>query len=217
MTALQPPPQEELANRPATPTAEPIDPNKPTSYVTGIADGNLATPVRLRDYLVGVGVVFRLSKRDRKKEQREAAAVEAGKRRIQIPVKKLMMAFAPALVAYLGYLGWDAFSGDPLPAEVNGTWSTDDGKYKGRNFWINTEAVAFQNGKTSDEFSIHPIKKVNARQVADTLFLAIDYVQDGKPITLSLAYRDIPSPEIRLVNQPSIRWLKTGAAPVISQ
>jgi hypothetical protein len=217
MTALQPPPTDERSSRPVTPAADQIDPNKPTSYVTGIADGNLATPVRLRDYLVGVGVVFRLSKRDRRKEEREAAAVEAAKPRIQIPVKKLMMALAPALVAYLGYLAWDTFSGDPLPTEVSGTWSTDDGKYKGRNFWINPEAVAFQNGKTADDFSIHPIKKVSSHQVADTLFLAIDYEQEGKAITLSLAYRDIPSPEIRLVNQPAIRWLKTGAAPVISQ
>ncbi len=200
-----------------TPPADPGSPQQPTTYVTGIADGNLATPMRLRDYLNGVGVVFRLSKRNRKKEQQEAEAEKEERRRIHIPVRKVMMAFAPAVVAYLGYTAYGFFSGDPLPTAVNGTWSTSDGRYAGRNFWINPKAVAFQNGKTSTEFSIHSIKKVKARQVADTLFLAIDYEQEGQAVTLSLAYRDIPLPEIRLVNQPTIRWMRTGEAPVISQ
>jgi hypothetical protein len=191
-------------------------PSPGPNYVTGIADGNLATPIRLRDYLNGVGVVFRLSKRNRKKEQQEAEAAKE-RRRIHIPVRKLMLAVAPAIVGYLGYTAYGLFSGDPLPVEVNGTWSTSDGRYAGRNFWINSESVAFQNGKQSADFSIHAIKKVKARQVADTLFLAIDYDQEGQPITLSLAYRDIPRPEIRLTNQPSIRWMRTGEAPVISQ
>ncbi len=214
MTSIQP--NTDPTGRPAGPNSDPGSSQPPTTYVTGIADGNLATPMRLRDYLTGVGVVFRLSKRNRQKEQQEAKA-ETEKRRIHIPVRKLVMALAPAVIAYLGYTAYGFFSGDPLPTEVNGTWSTSDGRYAGRNFWINTESVAFQNGKQSTDFSIHPIKKVKAHQVADTLFLAIDYEQEGHAITLSIAYRDIPQPEIRLVNQPAIRWMRTGQAPVISQ
>lgn len=217
MTATQPPPTNDLDSRPVSPPTGEPGPDQPTAYVTGITDGNLATPMRLRDYLSGVGVVFRLSKRDRKKEAKEAAKAEAAKRRINIPVRKIALALAPLILGYLGYVAYDTFSGQPLPVEVSGTWSTNDGKYKGRNFWINAEAVAFQNGKTTNDFSIHPIKKVKSTQVADTLFLAIEYEQEGTAITLSIAYRDVPSPEIRLVNQPAIRWLKTGAAPTISQ
>lgn len=219
MTSVQPP-QTDITGRPVAPMADAGSPAQPASYVSGIADGNLATPMRLRDYLNGVGVMFRLTKRDRKKEQKEAQKeAEAAKerRRIRIPVRKLLLAVSPAIVAYLGYTAYDLFSGDPLPVEISGTWSTSDGKYSGRNFWINAESVAFQNGQKTSEFSIHPIKKVKSRQVADTLFLAIDYEQEGQAITLSLAFRDIPMPEIRLVNQPNIRWMRTGAAPVISQ
>jgi hypothetical protein len=187
-------------------------------YVTGIADGNLATPVRLRDYLTGVGVVFRLPKRDRKKEKAEADAKEAARFRFRIPVKQIFMVLAPVMVAGAAYLVWDSFlSSVPLPETVSGTWTTRDGKYAGRNFWISKKSVAFQNGAKIDQFSIHPIKRIKTRTSADTLFLNVDYEQEGKPITLLLAYRESPQPEIHLVNQPKIRWVKIGKAPVIEQ
>ncbi len=212
MTAVQPPTQE--GNRPADASTDTT-----AGYVTGIADGNLATPVRLREYLSGVGVVFRLPRRDRKKEESDARKVKEAKRfRIRIPVRRIAMAIAPAVMAVGAYYLWDqVLSSTPLPPQVSGTWSTSDGKYAGRNFWINAKAVAFQNGKTTNDFSIHQIKKVKLRQSADTLFLNVDYLQDSKPITLSFAYRDVPQPEVRLVNQPKVRWYKTGAAPAISQ
>ncbi len=200
-----------------------VEPNKTDSdsgpgYVTGIADGNLATPVKLRDYLVGVGTVFRLPKRDRKKEAAEARAEDSKKVRFRIPVRQITMALAPVAVAALGYLVWDNWlSSVPIPSSIVGTWTTNDGKYAGRNFWLNQKAVAFQNGTKTDQFSVHDVKRVKARQVADTLFLTVDYVQDGNPITLALAYRDVPRPEIHFVNQPKVRWWRTGNAPVIAK
>lgn len=212
MTSVQPPTQE--SGRPVDPSAEGT-----AGYVTGIADGNLATPVKLREYLSGVGVVFRLPRRNRKQEEAEARREKEAKRfRFRIPVRQISMALAPVVVAAAAYYLWEeVLSSTPLPPQVSGTWSTSDGKYAGRNFWINAKAVAFQNGKTTNDFSIHQIKKVKLRQSADTLFLNVDYLQDDKPITLSFAYRDIPQPEVRLVNQPKVRWYKTGAAPAISQ
>ncbi|MBL8986443.1 MAG: hypothetical protein JNJ80_09235 [Gemmatimonadetes bacterium] len=197
-------------------TSQPADGQLPTNYVTGIADGNLATPVRLRDYLTGVGVVFRLPKRDFKQERADAKAAEAAKFRVNIPVRKILMVLAPLAVAAVGYTAWENWlSSVPLPSEVSGTWTTNDGKYAGRNFWVNQNSVAFQNGKTTADFSVHPIKRIKSRTAADTLFLTIDYEQDDKPITLSLAYRATPSPEIRLVNQPQVKWYRAGNAPVI--
>ena len=203
MTAVEPPKQDGEAQ---------------AGYVTGIADGNLATPVKLRDYLVGVGTVFRLPKRDRKKEKAEAKAEAAKKVRFQIPVRQIAMALAPVAVAGLGYTVWDNWlSSVPIPSAIVGTWSTNDGKYAGRNFWLNQKAVAFQNGAKTDQFSIHDVKRVKANQVADTLFLNVDYEQDGNPITLLLAYRDSPRPEIKFVNQPTVRWWRIGNAPVVSK
>lgn len=212
MTAVQPPIQDQ--NRAVGPEAE----NGP-GYVTGIADGNLVVPMRLRDYLSGVGVVFRLPKRDKKAEAREAAAeVERKRFKIRIPFRQIAMALAPAALAVIGYYAWDSWlSTVPLPSEVSGTWSTTDGKYAGRNFWINQKAVAFQNGKSSQEFSIHQIKRIKARQAGDSLYLSVDYTEADKPITLSMVYTEHPMPAIHLVNQPKVRWLKTGSSPVISQ
>ena len=209
-------PVEQVRTRPVEPLPAA---DAPTGYVTGIADGNLAVPVRLRDYLQGVGTVFRLPKRDRKREAAEAAAEEEkSKFRIRIPVRQIMTILAPLAIAAAGYYVWDNVLGSvPMPAQITGTWSTQDGRYAGRNFWINSKAVAFQNGVKSDQFSVHPVKRIRSRQAADTLFLTVEYEQDGKPLTLSLAYRDVPQPEIRLANQSKVRWLRTGSAPVISQ
>lgn len=201
-------------------TVEPpkTDSESGPGYVTGIADGNLATPVKLRDYLVGVGTVFRLPKRDRKKEKAEARAEADKKARFRIPIRQIVMALAPVAVASIGYVVWDTWlSSVPIPANIVGTWSTNDGKYAGRNFWLNQKAVAFQNGTKTDQFSIHDVKRVKARHVADTLFLDVDYAQDGGAITLSLAYLDTPRPEIKFVNQPDVRWWRTGNAPVITR
>lgn len=203
----------------AQPVASTEGDNNPSNYVAGISDGNLATPMRLRDYLTGVGVVFRLSKRDRKAERRalmeEAAAIEAKK--IKIPVRKILLVLAPVAIVAIAWTLFEKLSGVPLPQPVSGTWSTQDGKYKGRNFWINGESVAFQTGSSTSEFTIHPIRKVKSREAADTIFVSVDYETEGELATLSLTYRDAPRPELRLVNQPAIRWTRTGDAPAISQ
>ncbi len=113
---------------------------------------------------------------------------------------------------------WDNWlSSVPIPSGIAGTWTTDDGQYASWSFWLNQKAVAFQNGVKTDQFSVHDVKWVKARQVADTLFLSVDYVQDGNPITLVIAYRDVARPEIHFVNQPGVRWWRTGNAPVIAK
>ncbi|MHB1327926.1 MAG: hypothetical protein ACYC2K_06960 [Gemmatimonadales bacterium] len=189
-------------------------------YVTGIADGNLATPVRLRDYLTGVGVVFRLPKRNRRKEQAAEAKAEAEReaRRFNLPVGLIARAIGAVGIAALALTGYRQFIRSvPLPAEVAGTWSTSDGRYAGRSFWLNQQSVAFQNGSTNTQFSIHPISRVQRNEVADTVFLTIDYEQEGQAIVMSVAYLTQPVPQIRFANQPGVRWYRSGNAPAISQ
>jgi hypothetical protein len=213
MTTIQP--QSDVSGRPVTPLpAEPTGPAGKANYVTGIADGNLATPVKLRDFLFGLGVVYRLPKK-----AKEAKTGGETKRRfafaIKIPIRQIAMALAPVAVAGAAFGVYRTFSSVPMPAQVIGTWSTEDGRYKGRNFWLNPQAVAFQNGATANQFSVHSIKRVRTAQNADALVLNIDYDSDGKPATLSLTYRDLPRPELRLVNQPKIQWLRSGGAPLV--
>lgn len=189
-------------------------------YVTGIADGNLATPVRLRDYLTGVGVVFRLPKRNRKREKAVEAKAEAEReaRRINLPVGLIVRVLGAVAVGALALTGYRQFVRSvPLPPEVAGTWSTTDGRYAGRSFWLNGTSVAFQNGTVNTQFSVHPISRIQRNEVADTLFLTIDYEQEGQAVVLSVAYLTQPAPQIRLINQPGVRWYRSGNAPAISQ
>ncbi len=189
-------------------------------YVTGIADGNLATPVRLRDYLTGVGVVFRLPKRNRKKEKAAEAKAEADReaRRLNLPIGLIVRVVAAVGVGAIALTAYQRFVRSiPLPAEVAGTWSTSDGRYAGRSFWLNQTSVAFQNGAVNTQFSVHPISRIQRNEVADTLFLTIDYEQEGQAVVLSVAYQAQPVPQIRLVNQPGVRWFRSGNAPAISQ
>ena len=213
MTAIQP--QSDISGRPVfAGPAEPAVPGSPANYITGIADGNLATPVKLRDFLFGLGVVYRLPKKG-KPEKDTAKPKSRFARSIRVRVKPIAMALSPVAVAITGLLLYRQLSSAPMPAQVVGTWSTVDGRYRGRNFWLKPDAVAFQNGVAMSQFSVHPIKRIKTAQNADTLIVNIDYESDGKSVTLSLAYRDVPGPELRLVNQPKIQWLRTGAAPVL--
>jgi hypothetical protein len=213
MTSTQP--QVDIAGRPVI--AGPADASSPAataSYVTGVADGNLATPVKLRDFLFGLGVVYRLPKKA--KAPKDAAA---GTRRfslaVGVRVRRFALALAPVAVAAAGYVVYRQFASVPMPAEVIGTWSTEDGRYKGRSFWLNPDAVAFQNGPAQTQFAVHQVKRVKAAHNADTLVVNIDYEADGKAATLSLAYRGQPLPELRLVNQPKVQWRRSGGAPVV--
>jgi hypothetical protein len=183
------------------------------NYITGIADGNLAAPIGLRDFLFGIGVVFRL---DRRRKRQQKPQESAAKRFVaRIPVRLLATVLTPIGLAIVGYNAYQQWSGEPLPGPLVGTWSTSDGRYAGRSFWLNPRAVAFQNGATTGDFSTHDIRKVTTRQVADTLYLTIDYEQEGKPLSLSVIYRETPAPELRLANQPAVRWARVGGAPAI--
>src|SRR5262249_39135705 len=158
------------------------------NYVTGIADGNLATPVKLRDFLFGLGVVYRLPKKAKAPKEAHAAKGRFALS-IRLPVRRIALALAPVAVAAAGFGVYRQVARARMPAEVVGTWSTEDGRYKGRSFWLNPDAVAFQNGPAQSQFSVHPVKRVKAAHSADTLIVNIDYEADGKAATLSLAYR----------------------------
>jgi hypothetical protein len=211
MTATKP---EATTSRPVEAGGPAVDAAKP-GYITGIADGNLAQGVGLRDYLFGVGVVFRLDKKRRARAKK--AAEEKRHWAAHVPVVLIAKMLIPVAIAVAAYLGFQQLSGEAMPNSVVGTWSSNDGRYAGRTFWLNPTDIAFQNGDGTTAFSTHPIRKITTRQSADTLFVSVDYDQGGSVSTFSIAYHSAPGPEIRLVNQPRVRWLKTGPAPAIRQ
>ena len=209
------------SSSPSPPT--PVAPPQPLQkgYVSGVTDGNLATPVPLRHFLYGLGVVMRLPKKLKKRIEPPKPVGETRAEELKIGVPtwgKITTVVVGGIVATCLFLVYrQFFHSDPVPEKVVGTWSTKDGRYEGRSFWLNPKAVAFQTGKSSTEFTAHPIKRVAIRTKADTLYLNIDYESDGGKATLSIAYLGNPTPAIRLVNQPGVRWRRSGNAPVIIQ
>ncbi|MEO8450000.1 MAG: hypothetical protein ABI647_09430 [Gemmatimonadota bacterium] len=193
-------------------------------YVSGIADGNLASPMVLKDFLYGIGVVFRLSKKAKEKRDAKAAAGEQKKvlgitlpRLPALPFNIAVMA-KPLGALAIGVIALAAFRslrGQDIPATAVGTWATQDGRYAGRSFWLNPHAVAFQTGVTTAQFTVHPIKRIRAQIKGDSTLLQVDYEQDGGPITLSVIIREQPTRVLRLANQPTVQWLRTGDAPAI--
>jgi hypothetical protein len=208
MTAIEPQRLERIG-RPVSPAPE-AEPDL-ANYVTGIADGNLASPVKLRDFLFGLGVLYRLPKRTKT----VTVARKPWYARVRLPVRQIAYALSPVAVALVAWSGWRQLSGETMPLPAQGLWATDDGRYKGRSFWLNAENVAFQNGSLASQFTVHPIKRVSTRQAADTLLLSVDYETGGKRATLALAFVDGPSAEMRLVNQPRVRWTRAGNAPTV--
>ncbi|MEZ4589171.1 MAG: hypothetical protein R2909_22590 [Gemmatimonadales bacterium] len=89
---------------------------------------------------------------------------------------------APLVIAVAGYTAYQRLAGEPLPSSVVGTWSTSDGRYASRSFTSsNPTAVAgLQNRTSTNDFSVHPIKKITTKLATDTLKLTIDYEIEGK-------------------------------------
>ena len=190
-------------------------------YVSGIADGNLATPMVLKDFLYGVGVIFRLSKKAKEKKlPKDEPKKMWGITLPRMPALPFNVALVakPLAVVGIGIIALTAFrsfKGQEVPLGVVGTWATQDGRYAGRSFWLNPHAVAFQNGAKTTEFTVHSIKRVRSQAKGDTTLVQVDYEQDGGPITLSVVYLNGQERVLHLANQPAIRWLRTGDAPAI--
>lgn len=189
-----------------------------SGYQTGIADGNLAKPVRLRDFLFGVGVVFQLPKKKKAKPAAPDAKNVATKGLLSaVSPRTVLLGAGAVAVAVVAVLLYQQFRNEGLPREVAGTWTTNDGRYAGRNFWINAKAVAFQTGKKTDQFTQHNITKVHSQKTPSGTIYNIDYDEDGHSVTFAINFTAEPRPTVRLVNQPTVTWYRTGDAPVMIQ
>lgn len=194
---------------------EPTPPEAPAT--SGVTDGKLDRAINLRDFLHGVGYVFRLQKRDLKREQREAlrAARREEKQRharqlAMTPrlVRMIMAGIACAaliLVAQM-VMAFKAAEEVTLPPAIYGLWTTTAPKYADRGFRITDQLVSFQTGSGVGSFVSYRIMRVTGDVKPDTSRYDIEYDHLDGMQTFSVEYIAGPSPTIRFPNQPEIRW-----------
>jgi hypothetical protein len=185
------------------------DPNAPPSYTGGVTDGNLAKPITLREFLLGVGTVLRLEKRDPKPKLKAEEKTASGFQlpRLVIPRQVLigLGGVSGVLLLAAGFVKQDAGT-NKLPPTVFGEWVTSNPRYANRSFWLSEQEVRFHLGADGGAVDAYKIKTVTQRLVNDTTYFTINYLQGDKTVTFGIGYVSRPSPAIRFVNQHELVW-----------
>ncbi len=182
------------------------------SYSGGVTDGNLAKPIGLRDFLLGVGTVLRLDKRAPKpKAQPQDAATNWRLPQLAIPRRLLVVlgGVSGFLLVAAGFVRQDA-SEALLPPTVFGEWVTNNPRYVNRSFWLDEKEVRFHLSSDGGDVSVHKIQHVHLRQAQDTTYFTIDYLEADKTVTWTVGYVSQPVPTIRFANQPELLWKLKG-------
>lgn len=188
----------------------------PEEKAASAGDGNLRTPMRLRDFLVGVATIYDLPDRFGKPipaphplKKRERQAIPKWR-------KNLLLA-AAAVTSIL----WAAATIQKrpeqfgmLPEAMNGGWHTADPRYRNRAFWIKGNRIAFQTGGDSLEVTYHQVTQVDQKILAgDTLQYTVQYLVDGTPTTWAVQFVEQPKPAIRFLNQREMIWTPLPGSP----
>ena len=171
------------------------------SRASTVKDGDLATPMELRDFLEQVGTTMRLPSRTTVSMTavREAPAPKARRRPVFLP-----------LLALVSLGAWAVLELQPppiatVPAALHGTWVTDDARYAGRTLELQHERVTVRYPGGS-ETSV--VRGVDVQTRGDTLAVILRHGDADAVQELSFAF--VPTPEAHLVlrNPEAVRWYR---------
>jgi hypothetical protein len=173
---------------------------------TGIADGNLAQPIELNDFMQGLGFVFQLPKKRQDAPPTDLAEPSPAR----TPRTRPMLLLAGlAVTAVAGYFLLQLPPpADPLPPAALGRWVTNDPRYASRGFDLSAESIVFHTGPGQTDLTRHPILGVRVGDKPGTSIVTVDYALDGEPMTFAFAIVSGPVPVIHLLNQPDIAWIR---------
>ena len=116
------------------------------------------------------------------------------------------------LVDGLVHAHWATPGASVMPAELLGTWVTDDARYTGRALELRPRAVVFQRGSVApDVLSVVAVRTDGAR--GGRAAYTITAIDDGQPAAVSLSFDRGPPSELRLSSQPSVRWRRAPGMP----
>ena len=96
-----------------------------------------------------------------------------------------------------------------LPAELVGTWRTEDPRYATRFFEIKDDQVLFQTGEGVIDFTVHTIRRTTAVSDEIGLLYTFEYTVEGDEQTFGFYY-DAPSGVVTLRNQPQMEWRRAA-------
>ncbi|MBK8249665.1 MAG: hypothetical protein IPK85_20035 [Gemmatimonadetes bacterium] len=184
-----------LNSRPANPPAE--------ARASTVKDGDLATPMELRDFLEQVGTTMRLPSRTTVSMTavREAPAPRARSRPVFLP-----------LLALVSLGAWAVLELQPppvatVPTTLHGTWVTDDPRYAGRTLELQLERVTVRYPGGNETTTV---RSVDVQSRGDTLAVILRHGDAVAPQELSFAL--VPTPEAHLVlrNPEAVRWYRVA-------
>lgn len=181
----------------------------PEEKAASAGDGNLKTPMRLRDFLFGVATIYDLP--DRLGQRIPVPHPLKKRERQPIPVwrKNLLLAAAAGTSIWwaIATIQKPPERSGILPEAMNGGWHTTDSRYRNRAFWIKGDRIAFQTGRDSLEVTYHQVTQVDQKILSgDTLQYTVQYLVDGAPTTWVVQFVEQPKPAMRFVNQREMVW-----------
>ncbi|MGQ0764407.1 MAG: hypothetical protein ACT4OZ_01910 [Gemmatimonadota bacterium] len=180
------------------------EPEKNPETPTTIKDGNIGTPMALRDFMGQLGVVMKLPEKER-----ENVAPGAGVAAPKVQGKTHTRLWLP--VAGIAVSAWFAVAqlspapSAQLPDQLTGVWVTGDKRYAGKQLVLSTRAVQQSFGTVSPGES-QRLVSVTSVSRGDTTAVTLVHEADGGTATLSFAYVGGALETLMLKNPSGVAW-----------
>jgi hypothetical protein len=191
--------------KPAEPTPDAPLAQRPDASVK---DGDLVTPMKLDDFLTQVAVLLRLPPRALSRAAAPLAAVAEAARRVKEPVTRWgLPAGAVVMVGIFAATKFNKAEPMVVPPQMFGSWTTQQGQYKGRHFTITREMITLSEGRDARDVT-HKILSFTATDRRDTTLVTLTYDTDGKPTPMGFRYTSGGRPAIVLDHPWDIVWYR---------
>jgi hypothetical protein len=115
-----------------------------------------------------------------------------------------MVAIAAAAVEF-----WPRGS-EEIPDALVGVWRTSAPSHAARPFEIDKRTLLFRTGDGPYDYSIHPIRRVEAVEDGSSTRYLVEYANSGESFEFAFSYTASPEEVIHLGHQTDLVWKKAG-------
>lgn len=176
----------------------------PETPNTTIKDGNIATPMPLKDFMSQLGVVMKLPEKEKERTKPAAGASEerrssGGHTRLWLPVAGI------AATAWFASAQLRPAPSAQLPDQLTGVWVTDDQRYAGKQLVLSRWAVQQSFGTVSPGESQRLVSVASTTR-GDTTAVTLVHEADGGTATLTFAHTRGAFESLILRNPSSVVW-----------
>lgn len=173
------------------------------SVTKEIRNGDLESPMEFPDFMLQLGLHFKLPERPEVNTSVPAAP----------PVKKTrkwIVGLAVLVIAGAGVVSTPLFTGQPpaeaaLPPVVLGEWRPNSSKYAGRKFTLTENRVRIEFGELAAPVEF-PVTQVRRSMRADTVVFDVLYEQERGETRFTFKFLDGVLPEVLLSNPANVVW-----------